>query len=307
MIVDTNVHLVARGYVRGRLIRNEASGHILLYNRINNTNYTQREFTDKVMRKYIDPTGDKWVEWMDEAGVDKAVLFGVDWAYGFTGEPRVTNREQNKAHADAAKRHPGRFIPLCALDPRRPDAVEQFTEAVEEWDMKGLKLHPLAGFYPDDPVCFPLYEKCREYGLPVVIHSGGAVGTWMHAQPLRIARVAAEFPEVRMVMAHAGFDTSGEVRFIASMLPNVYMDLGMREMDYVIDPEGFYQWLRSMMDWCTPWKIMFASDSPSGDTVLPEAEWVKVFKEPKTEINFSQEEMDIILGKAAQAVFNISE
>jgi len=306
MIIDTNVHLVNRGWVKAKALASESRGHIMLHNRIYGTNYTEKEFTNNIMRSYIDPDGDKLVLWMDKAGVDKAVIFGVDWAYGYTGEPAVTNREQNKIHADVAKRHKGRFIPLCALDPRRPDAVEQFSEAVEEWGSKGLKLHPLTGFYPHDPICFPLYKKCAEYGLPVVIHSGGALGTWVHALPEYIAAAASAFPDVKMIMAHAGLEFWEQAKFVITMLPNVYVDLGMREVDFR-DPEGFYRWLRGMIDWATPWKILFASDSPSGDTVLPESDWVNVFKNPKTDVKFSREELDIILGKAAQAVFSIED
>jgi hypothetical protein len=323
MIIDTQVHLCGRGWVtRGYLAgRGGARGSgaatgggggaetaiMATYNKHHGTNYTQQEFHEKVMRPYVDildASGDNTTKWMDEAGLDKCVIYGVDWAYGMTGEPRVTNKEQNKIHADAAKKHPDRLIALCALDPRRPDAVGQFVEAVEEWGMKGLKLHPGAGFRVDDPACFPIVDLCSEYGLPIYIHTG----MQPTSDPTNVAKLAALYPQVKMIMGHAGAQQWPERAMGAAMgHSNVYMGVELHQRDYVYDPQAFYRWLRRMMDFCTPWKILFSSDSPDGDAMLPEKEWVEVFKNPKTDVKFTKEEMDIVLGKAAQKVFDIRD
>ena len=91
-------------------------GH--LWNRVHRANKTTDEFIRDVMQTFIDPEGDKIVEEMDRAGVDKTVIFAVDWGFA-TGEPSVGIREQNRAHAFAAMKHPGRFILLAGIDPRR--------------------------------------------------------------------------------------------------------------------------------------------------------------------------------------------
>lgn len=82
------------------------------------------------MRTFIDPEGDHMVEEMDKAGVDKTVIFAVDWGL-VTGEPKVSIKEQNKAHADAAKKHPGRFISLAGINPCRGDALRQVEECIQ--------------------------------------------------------------------------------------------------------------------------------------------------------------------------------
>ena len=319
MIIDTQVHLcgrgwVTRGYLRGRGAVPGGGGGgsgaetaiSATYNKWHGTNYTAEEFHEKVMRPYVeilDASGDNMMRWMDEAGLDKCVIFGVDWAYGMTGEPRVTNKEQNKIHADAAKNHPDRLIALAAIDPRRPDAVAQFVEAVEDWGMKGLKLHPGAGFRADDPACFPMLDKCAEYGLPVYIHTGMQATS----DPTGVANLASYYPQVKMVMGHAGAQWTE--RAIGAVLghDNVYTGVELHQRDYVWDPEGFYTWLRRLIDYCTPWKILFSSDSPDGDAMLPEKDWVDVFKNPKTSMKFTREEMNIILGKAAQVAFDIKD
>ncbi len=318
MIIDTQVHLcghgwVTRGYLRGRGAvpgggggGGAETGISATYNKYHGTNYSPQEFHEKVMRPYVnilDATGDNMMKWMDNAGLDKCVIYGVDWAYGMTGEPRVTNKEQNKIHADAAKRHPDRLIALAAIDPRRPDAVAQFIEAVEDWGMKGLKLHPGAGFRVDDPVCYPMLDLCSEYGLPVYIHTGMQPTSC----PTNVSRLASLYPQVKMVMGHAGMQWLERAIGAAISHSNVYMGVELHQRDFVYEPQTFYKWLRRLIDLCTPWKILFSSDSPDGDAMLPEKDWVDVFKSPKTDIKFSKEEMDIILGKAAQIVFNIKD
>ena len=158
MIIDTHVHLTRPGFVRSRFQNNNSRMAASLYNRLHKTNITPNDYVNKV-RERVDPDGTKLIAEMDDAGVDMCVIFQVDWAYGVTGEPKVSNREQNKLLADYAKEYPGRFIPLCAIDPRRPDVLQQATEAIEEWGMKGFKLMPSAGFKPNDRICYPLYRN----------------------------------------------------------------------------------------------------------------------------------------------------
>ncbi len=273
-----------------------------LYNRVHGTNITPDDYIEMVKER-VDPSGEKLIAEMDDAGIDQSVIFGVDWAYGVTGEPKVSNREQNKYLAEYAQEYPGRFIPLAALDPRRPDVIQQATEAIEEWGMKGFKLMPSAGFMPNDPLCFPFYEKCAEWDVPIMFHSGGLEFNWQYSQPNLIASAAEEFPTVKMIMAHAGLESWEQCRLACAALPNVYMDISIRQFDYQINKQKFYTWLRDMIDWTGPWKILFATDAPLPTFYLPTKDWVQAIREPDTDIEFTREERDIILGKAAEAVF----
>ncbi|MBW1863537.1 MAG: amidohydrolase [Deltaproteobacteria bacterium] len=306
MIIDTHVHLIIPGFVKGKFLMDNARMASTIYNRVYKTNITPSEYIDK-LKERVDPDCSKLIETMDSVGIDKSVIFGVDWAYAVTGEPRVSNREQNRTHAEMAKKWEGRFVPLAALDPRRPDIIDQAKEAVEEWGMKGFKLHPSAGFYPNEAVCFPLYEKCAEWGVPIMFHSGGIEFNWEYGLPNYIASAAEHFPEVKMVIAHAGLESWHQARLAATALQNVYVDISIRQLDYCVNPGKFYEWLRDFIDWTGPWKVMFASDTPMPTLWCPQDEWVKAIKEPDTDIHFSKEELDIIMGKAAQAVFNIED
>jgi len=304
MIIDTHVHLVIPGFVRSKFIIGNARMASNIYNRVHKTNITPDEYID-ILKGSVDPDSSKLVATMDEAEIDKSVIFGVDWAYAVTGEPRISNREQNRIHAQKAKDYPGRFIPLAALDPRRPDAMDQAKEAVEEWGMQGFKLHPSAGFFPNDPICFPLYEKCADWKVPIMFHSGGIEFNWEYGLPIYIASAAEHFPEVKMIMAHAGLESYDQAKLAATALRNVYLDISIRQLDYKINPQKFYEWLRDLIDWAGADKVLFASDAPMPTFWCPTPEWTRAIKEPATDIPFSQEEIDLVMGKAAQAVFNV--
>jgi len=307
MIIDTHLHLVGGGWVRGKFIRSSSKAMSIRYNRVHGTSYTPSEFLDKISRSYVDPDGDELVKIMDRAGVDVAVNFSVDWAT-LTGEARVLNRDINKHFAEVAERHPGYFWPLCALDPRRPDAVEQATEAIEKWGMKGFKLMPSAGFYPDDPALWPFYDKVLEMGVPIVFHSGGWEIGWQYAQPMYIASVGEMYPDIPMIMAHAGLEAWPQALLAASIMPNIYLDLSLAgQWSYWMNREKFYEWLRYMMDEATAEKLLWATDWPGPNNWTPIDEWVDAFKNPKTNIKFSKEEMELVLGRNAQKVFGIPD
>ena len=72
---------------------------------------------------------------MDEAGIDKSVIFPVDFGVPL-GDPEVPIDEVNKKFAEVAKKHHDRFCAFAGIDPRRKGARDLFTRCIEEWDMK---------------------------------------------------------------------------------------------------------------------------------------------------------------------------
>jgi len=307
MIIDAEVHLVGSGWVRGKYVMAGARAESNKFNLAHKMNVTPEDYLQTYVRPFVDPNADKMVENMDKYGIDTAVIWNVDWAYAHTGEPRVTNKEQNKIFADVAKRHPRRFWPVFAIDPRRPDAMEQFNVAIEEWGMKALSLYTAAGYYPTDPVCFPFYDKCAELNMPVIVPSGGGEAHWECSQPAYIASVAQMYPQTTFVMAHCGLEAWESAMLAARLLSNVYVDISMRQWQYHMHPDRFYQWLRDWLDEVGVWKTMWATDWPSQENIVSRNNWLEAIQKPKTDIFFSQEEIDIILGKAAQKVFGIPE
>jgi len=310
MIIDVHRHMVAKGTVQGDYIRGAQRSFAMMYRKTYNVEISDQDFTEKVVRPLIDPHADNIIEEMDEAGVDKTIIFGVDYGLLF-GEAPIHIFDQNELYyANAAKRHEDRLIAFMAIDPRRKGAQKHCEQAYNEWGMKGFKLHAGVGYMPDDPVCYWVYEKAAEWNIPIMVHTGGTPSValrWENSRPAYFASAAARYPEVDFILAHCG-DVGWwqEAVQAAAWLKNVYVDLSIWQKHYKKLPkERFYQWLRDIIDIAGAEKILFATDAPYPNLLCPLKEWVKVFSEPDTNIQFTQEEKALILGEAARKVLKI--
>jgi predicted TIM-barrel fold metal-dependent hydrolase len=309
MVIDVHRHLVAKDTVQGKYIRGAQKSFAMMYRKTHKTDISDFDFTDKIIRPLIDPQADNIVEEMDQAGVDKTVIFGVDYGL-LLGEPKMHIFDVNKLYADAAKRHEDRLIPFMAIDPRRKGAMQHCQQAYEEWGMKGFKLHPGVGYYPNDPCCFWVYEKAAEWNIPILIHTGGAPNstlTWEYSRPAYSASAASRYPEVDFIFAHAG-DVGWwqEAIQAAVWMVNVYVDLSLWQKPYKRLPKPrFYQWLRDIIDLAGADKILFATDAPYPNLMCPLKEWTDAFRNPETDIEFTKEEMNLILGEAAVPVLRL--
>jgi predicted TIM-barrel fold metal-dependent hydrolase len=192
--------------------------------------------------------------------------------------------------ADAVKRHPDRFVGFGAVDPHKGQmAVDQLSE-IADLGLRGLKFH--AGsqrFYTNDPQYFPLWERAAELGLICLFHSGTTgvgAGTpggggiklkYMRPIPY-IDDVAAEFPELTIIMAHPPFPWDKEGLAMIRHKPNVYMDLSGWAPAY-FDPLVVQYAKTIAQD-----KILYGSDWP---VLTPERwmrDWAAYEVEPDVEI-----------------------
>jgi predicted TIM-barrel fold metal-dependent hydrolase len=161
-----------------------------------------------------------------------AVLFTVD-SESVTGHPPIPNEHV----AAAAARHPDVFIPFASIDPHRgPDAVARAVRLVADHGVCGFKFHPsLQGFAPDDRMAYPLYEAIAGLGVPALFHTGqtgigagmpGGAGIRLgYSNPMLLDAVAADLPELTIVMAHPSFPWQDEALAVATHKANVYIDL----------------------------------------------------------------------------------
>ncbi len=190
----------------------------------------------------------------------QAVLLG--WGGG-AGRPGIPNQ----AIAEAVREHPDVFVGFAGVDPLAPTAVADLTAAVERLGLRGLKVHPSAqAFRPDDPRCFPLWERCAALGVPVLAHSGttawGAGGPGgdgvelAYSRPIYWDTVAARLPGLTLIAAHFGWPWTDELVAMAMHKPNVYVDLSGWAPRYW--PATLLPWLRTRLQD----KCLFGSDYP---------------------------------------------
>ena len=153
-----------------------------------------------------DPDGKKTLEAMKYIGVDTVIHQLVDWGPGWGEEAPLSIEEINRLSCELSRKNPGKIYSAIGVDPRRHNAVKILEKGVKEWGAKCLKLYPASGFFPNDPCCYPLYQKCVELGIPVVIHtgSGGRTQYTMQTDPIYIEPPARDFPDLEFILAHAG-------------------------------------------------------------------------------------------------------
>ena len=265
----------------------------------------------------VDGTSDEIVAEMDGAGVDLSVLLMADYHMRL-GDAIFSPEGENRVQVHMSQRHEGRLVPFFGMDPRRPDAAALFETGLKEWGVKGLKLHPTVGFFPHDRVCYPLYEKCIEYGVPVISHTGPMPSPLYsrYAMPIEFDQVAADFPELTIIMAHSGAGHIAvphlwiEALAVAREKPNIMLELSVWQVLYREDPAAFVQALDTMRREIGVERILFGSDFPGPRDVLPLADWVGAFKRlpslgEEHGLRFDDKDVDAILGGNAARLLGL--
>jgi len=191
-----------------------------------------------------------------------AVVFTVDWE-ARSGLPPIPNEEI----AEAAAANPDVLIPFASVDPARPDAVIRARRLIADHGVKGFKFHPnLQEFFPNDRVAYPLYEAIAEAGLPALFHTGhSGIGTGVpgggglrlkYSNPMCLDDVAADLPELTIVLAHPSFPWQDEAISVCLHKENVWIDLSGWSPKYF--PPQLVRYANTQLST----KVLFGSDFP---------------------------------------------
>ncbi len=211
----------------------------------------------------------------DECGIEKMIVLGWDAETG-SKLPRVPN----ELVASYVNQYPERMIGFASVDPLKgKSAVGELDRSVNDLRLKGLKLHPIAqAFYPSENRFYPLYEKCVELDIPIIFHTGttgwgrglpGGGGAKLdYSNPIHLDSVAADFPKLRIIMAHPAFPWIAEQIAIATHKQNVFVDLSGYSPKY-LDPALVLHMSKFITN-----KFMFGTDYP----FLRPAKWLSAFE-----------------------------
>ena len=164
-------------------------------------------------------TADELVAAMNEAGIESSLV--TTFAFRDNG----LCREMNDYVLDAARRFPGRIMPLAVVSPARTGALE---EAARAFDAGALGLGELfpdgQGFDLASPAPLrDLCALCEERGKFMLFHTAEQAGHQYAGKGAYGAREAAafcrNFPMTRVVFAHFGgglwaFEAMPEMRLL---------------------------------------------------------------------------------------------
>ena len=179
---------------------------------------------------------DTMIAALDQAGIDRTLITGFD-EFSSVHETFIPN----ELVAGIADRHPDRFIPFAGADVLAGmDAVRGFEELVRDRGFRGLSVRPfMVGVPADDRRYYPLYAKCVELDVPVSIHSSAnwtTVSVSDLGHPRHIDVVAADFPELKLIMSHAGYPWVLESALLAWKYEHVYLELAAHRPRYLATP-----------------------------------------------------------------------
>ena len=181
------------------------------------------------------------VEAMDQGGIDISVLLGNDqadagfnrpWADSSTMQVSVNCADEEIA--SYCSQYPDRLIGFTSIHPDRYQPHRKVERAVKEFGMKGVKLYPHSGFYPNDPELNLVYKKCVDLDIPVMMHTGIKAVQWQRLKynnPLYVDDVAVNFPDLKIIMCHGGYPWVEEFMVVAYSNPNIWVDITF--LDYI--------------------------------------------------------------------------
>jgi predicted TIM-barrel fold metal-dependent hydrolase len=180
---------------------------------------------------------------LDDAGIDYAAMLGSfelpqlphppggarHWPADPVHPERADElRDYNRWLCGVGRRH-RRLLPFVTVNPAVMTAGQSAAhvrELIDGHGARGMKLHTIAiRTYPDDPGLAATFATAQDAGIPVVVHSGPDSCGYDWATPRSFAAVAADFPRLRLVLAHLGGATWRETAELAHEFDHLWFDL----------------------------------------------------------------------------------
>lgn len=306
MIIDAHAHLWHEDWLPAPFREAMAKRVCTARKRMTGEELTVEKVKKELFPAYWDEDGSVLISEMDDAGIDKTVIAVLDLGIEL-GEAKVPVERINEIYAEVSNRYPERIVSFVGVDPRRDNAVEMVERGVLQWGMKGLKLDPAAGFYPNDEICYPLYKKASELDIPVLFHTGATIPPFRnkYAQPIYLDDISLDFPDLTIIAAHMGFGWWQELASMISKRSGMITDISGWQQNALRHYPTFVRTLREMMYLVGASNMMFATDGPSFRLYnMPNKEWVRLIrnlpKEAPDGIEFTASEINLLLGKSAQ-------
>jgi predicted TIM-barrel fold metal-dependent hydrolase len=135
-------------------------------------------------------TTEQFVEYMDGAGVQQAVLVQASTAHGY----------DNSYAADSVAKYPGRFEGVCCVDAAAPDGAEKLRYWIQDRGMSGVRLFTAGSTmtetdWLDKPDAHPFWLEAARLDVPVAVQVR-RTGLSM------LVNVLKRYPNVRMLLDH---------------------------------------------------------------------------------------------------------
>lgn len=221
--------------------------------------YGSRVYGEEGGYGYMEPA--EFIAFLDEQGVDKALIKASD----------MTTISGVKFPADVlheyVREHPDRLIGTAGCDPfRGMDAVRDLERDVRDYGLRGVNMGPWElGLYANDKKFYPVYAKCVELDIPVLLHTSmnlSSSNLLDFGRPIYLDEVARDFPELRIVAVHGGWPWIAEMIAVCWRHPNLYIEISGTMPAYIGAPGSGWEPLIRYGNSVLKDKILWASNWP---------------------------------------------
>lgn len=164
-------------------------------------------------------TQEGFLQEVRDAGLSKAVVVGRHTPSQHL--PIDTIHSIVKGHDE--------LLGIAGVDPvlqGEQTALAEIERAIKVLGLSGIDLEPGFGAparHPDDPVYWPIYELARDLRVPVFLMSGPTTPDPRFNDPAGLAKVAAAFPDLPLVVYHGYWPNVQQAVGLAFRHENVHL------------------------------------------------------------------------------------
>jgi len=182
---------------------------------------------DTSLKESYEKNRNSLIEQMDKEKIDKTFIVA-----GFRKEDDGFNIT-TKALIDLIAEHRNLYA-IGSMD--ATDIVREDIDQVEKWLKErlilGIKIY--SGYqhiYPSSKTLIPVYELALKYDAPIMFHSGDTLAGYVanpklkYSHPLQIDDVAADHPNLKIIIAHAGNPWFTDCAEVLYKNTNVFADI----------------------------------------------------------------------------------
>jgi len=147
------------------------------------------------------------------------------------------------------RKYQGRVLGLSSVNPFFEEEFvrKELERTLGELGFVGIKIHTAThAISPTHPRATLIFDIAKKYKVPVMIHTGPGP----FSDPALVAPRAEEYPDVKIILAHAGFGIyANTALLLAKKYENIYLETSW---SYVYDLDAF---IKSIPD-----KVLFGTD-----------------------------------------------
>ena len=180
-------------------------------------------------------------------------------------------RDVNDWIASFTRDHRDRLLAVGSVNPLHEEDVRSEIRRVLDLGIRMIKIHPPHQLFAPNayrgalPQLAEIYRECEQRQVPVMFHTGTSIfpkARNVFADPMPIDDVAIDFPELPIILAHAGRPLYGETAFfLARRHANVRLDLSG------IPPKALLRYVPRLADLAD--KALWGTDWPSPGVTSP--------------------------------------